>query len=225
MPKGVHLPTVLQGQAGVHRVLSELILRGHRPYLPSADTGIDILLESGLRIQVKSTMRASSHYRLKTGTFLFTLGRGTRVRQGKVTPLAAREFSRVCDFVVLWAIEPDRFWVVPSNVLDGRHTATISTSAQWRNFDADQVKAFQAQGLTIQQIADQLGVAPRTVTRRLSSFQTPVRKYTDLPQYEGGWHRIVDTIATLAEGEAKAVAGSAFTPAVMGVEPLTFPAV
>ncbi|MGH9424321.1 MAG: hypothetical protein ACRD3J_30390, partial [Thermoanaerobaculia bacterium] len=100
MTKLHSLPTVLQGQAGVHRVLSELILRGHRPYTPSADTGVDILLGSGVRVQVKSTMRASIHWRLSEGTFLFSLSQATRIIKHGVQTQPARVFSQMCDFVV-----------------------------------------------------------------------------------------------------------------------------
>ncbi|MGH9421746.1 MAG: hypothetical protein ACRD3J_17340, partial [Thermoanaerobaculia bacterium] len=101
--------------------------------------------------------------------------------------------------VVLWAIEPDRFWVVPAPVLDHRHTVTISTRKQWRDFDKAQVETLQAQGLTLGEIAQQLGVALRTVTRRLSTFQEPKRKYSDLPSYENRWDLITGALATLTE--------------------------
>src|SRR6266705_1724172 len=200
MTKSKQLSTVAQGQAGVHRVLSELILLGHRPYIPSSDTGIDILLEHGVRIQVKSTMRASAHWRLKEGTFLFSLSKAAQVRGGKiVVAMPPRIFSAVCDFVVLWAIEPDRFWVVPSGVLDRRHTITISTTSQWRDIDGDRITALKAQGLSVAEIAAQTGISRETIKRRLTTFQTPKRKYSVLPQYENRWDLIAGTVATLSE--------------------------
>lgn len=100
---------------------------------------------------------------------------------------------------MLWAIEPDRFWVVPSGVLDGRHTVTISPVKQWRDFDRDQVEAMKAEGLSLAEIAERLNVAVRTVTRRMTTYSSPKREYTVLPQYENRWDLITATVATLRE--------------------------
>lgn len=214
------ISTVAQGQAGVYQVLAELILRGFRPYTPAADIGVDILLEQGVRIQVKTTMRASTHHRLREGSFLFTLAPARQVGPNNtVKVIPARKFSAVCDFVVLWAIEPDRFWIVPAVVLDHRHTAMISPVRQWRDFDSAQVDTLKAQGMTIAEIARQLGVAPRTVTRRQSTFQTLKRKDANFQSYENRWDLITGALATLSE--ANAVVGAASQPTVVGVEPST----
>lgn len=214
------VPTIDQGQAGVHRVLSELILRGHRTYTPSADTGVDILLESGVRIQVKTTMRASAHHRLVEGTFLFTLGQADRIIKSQVVNLPGREFSKHCDFIVLWAIEPDRFWVVPAGVLDGRHTVTISPVKQWRDFDKDRVDTLKASGLTLAEIAKELGVSVKTVMRRQTTLQAPKREYTEMPKYENRWDLITASVATMCEAvtiastsREEAVTSSPDTPA------------
>ena len=216
------LSTVAQGQAGVFRVLSELILRGYRPYTPANDLGVDILLEQGLRLQVKTTMRASSHHRHSDGTFLFTLSPGARIRAGKVVAMAPRAFSTVCDFLVLWAIEVDRFWVVPAPVMDGRYTVTITPTPQWRDFTAAQVDSLKAQGLTIAEIARQLGVAPRTVTRRLTTFKEPKAVRSNLQSYENRWDLITKALASLQGLHAGA--GAASRPASSGVEPVGSPA-
>lgn len=188
-----------QGQAGVYRVLSELILRGHCPYVPSADTGVDILLESGLRIQVKSTRRESAHWRLSPGTFSFSLCGAKSIRKGGVYVRPARVFSDFCDFLVLWAIEPDRFWIVPAQVLNGRHTAVISSTKQWRDLDRAQIEAGRAQGLSDLEIAKHANVSLATLKRRLTTYQTPKRAFTDLPQYENRWDLITGALATLHE--------------------------
>ena len=212
--------TIAQGQAGVYQVLAELILRGFRPYLPASDIGVDILLEQGIRIQVKTTMRPSTHHRLRDGTFLFSLAPARQVGPNNTVKLVpARVFSGTCDFVVMWAIEPNRFWIVPSAVLDGRHTATISPVRQWRDFDKAQVETMKAQGLSISEIARQLGVAPRTVTRRQTTFQSLKRKDANLQSYEDRWDLITQALAMLTE--ANAVVGPASKPAVIGVEPKT----
>lgn len=218
MNKKPSISTVAQGQAGVYRVLCELILRGHRPYSPATDIGVDILLEQGIRIQVKTTMRASVHRRFSEGTFLFSLSAAARIRAGAVISKQARVFSAACDFIVLWAIEAERFWIVPAAVLDNRHTAMITPTKQWRDFDSAQVDTLKAQGMTIAAIAKHLGVAPRTVTRRQTTFQTPRTPYTYLQSYENKWDLITGALSTLSE--ANAVVGAASQPTRSGVEPL-----
>lgn len=202
MHKKPSISTVAQGQAGVYQVLAELILRGFRPYMPASDMGVDILLEQGIRIQVKTTMRASTHHRLREGTLLFSLAQARRVGANNTVRLVPpRIFSDACDFVVLWAIEPQRFWIIPAAVLDHRHTAAISPVRQWRDFDSAQVDVLKAQGMTVAQIARHLGVAPRTVTRRQTTFQVLKRKDTNLQSYEGRWDLITGMLATLTEAQ------------------------
>ncbi len=43
------------GRAGEHRVVSELLLKGHNPSIAVIDQGVDIILENGTTIQVKTT--------------------------------------------------------------------------------------------------------------------------------------------------------------------------
>jgi len=206
MQKKPSISTVAQGQAGVYQVLAELILRGFRPYIPSTDMGVDILLEQGVRIQVKTTMRPSTHHRLREGTFSFSLAPARRVGANNTVRLVPpRIFSDGCDFVVLWAIEPQRFWVVPAAVLDHRHTATISPVRQWRDFDSAQVDVLKAQGMTIAQIAQHLGVAAKTVTRRQTTFQLLKRKDANLQSYENRWDLITGMLATLTEANQSVV--------------------
>ncbi len=203
MLKRASVSTVAQGQAGVYQVLAELILRGFRPYLPASDMGVDILLEQGVRIQVKTTMRGSTHHRFPEGTFLFSLAPARRVgKDNTVKIMPARVFSESCDFLVLWAIEAQRFWIVPAPVLDHRHTATISGRRQWRDFDSAQVDTLKAQGMTIAEIATHLGVAPRTVTRRQTTFQELKRKDANLQSYENRWDLITEAVATMTESTA-----------------------
>lgn len=190
---------IAQGQAGVHRVVSDLIVRGYAPYLPVVDTGVDILLAGNVRLQVKTTLRESKHWRLSEGTFLFTLSKAAVIRKQKYVSSSARMFSEHCDFVVLVALEADRVWIVPAAVLDDRHTATISSTKQWKDFDGDQVTALKAQGKTIAEIARHLNVAPRTVTRRMTTHTEPKRKFSNLPEYENRWDLIAGHLATMTE--------------------------
>ena len=93
------------GLAGELRVMSELLLRGHNPAKSYLEEGADIVLENGLRIEVKSGHRC--HYRQlaqSTKNYLFTLRSGRAKK-----PLSLCD----CDFVVLWCIDDGCFFVIP----------------------------------------------------------------------------------------------------------------
>lgn len=198
-------PTVhiAKGQQGVHRVVSELIGRGHSPYLPVMDTGTDILLGSGVRIQVKTTHRTSGHWRT-AGRFSFTLNKSQRIVQRKYTPCSSRKFSEEVDFVILHAIEANRFWVVPAAVLDNRNTVTFADGErQWKSLDMVEAKRMRDDGMSYQAIADALGAEHHTVKRRLNGeFVEPKRNYANVLDYENRWDLISGMVSTLREANA-----------------------
>ena len=199
-----HLPHTEQGQVGVHRVVSELLALGHEPYLPVVDRGIDVLLRSGIRIQVKSTRRATAHWR-QVGRLNFTLTNSQVIRKKKYVKAQPRKFSEQCDFVILWAIDPNRFWVVPAAVLDGRCTVSIGDDVQWRQVDIEAARRMREQGLSYDTIASNLGCTGTTIKRRLNgSFVAPKRNLANLNQYENRWDLIDQYLGVLTEANALA---------------------
>lgn len=111
------------GQAGVYRVASELLLRGYTPCLPIVDIGADLMLQEGLRIQVKTaSLRKSKPY--PNGAYWFKLGRTERVKNTQIFR-TGRIFSEECDFVVLFGIDESRFWVVPTNLMDNHQCVVV----------------------------------------------------------------------------------------------------
>ena len=94
------------GQAGVYRVMSELLLRGHVPSVPCVDTGVDIALDNGLRMQVKSvTMRPHPGY--PEGAYCFSVKENNHGSK-------KRDWTKVVDFLVYWGINENRFFVIPA---------------------------------------------------------------------------------------------------------------
>ena len=118
---------ILFGQSAVHRVASEFMLRGYNVYFPSVDIGADIILDNGIRVQVKATrlvIRASR----TTGSYIFQL-HGYRLNsstEGKRWRKKSRHFSRKCDFVVLYGQTEQKFWIVPAMFLDGKSHVMLS---------------------------------------------------------------------------------------------------
>lgn len=92
------------GQAGVFRVASRLLMLGHVPSFPSVDTGVDIILDNGLRLQVKS-----SHLRHHKG---YPFGAYCFSAEDNNFGNRKRDWTKVCDFLCFWGIDEDRFFVV-----------------------------------------------------------------------------------------------------------------
>ena len=97
------------GLAGEFRVMSELLLRGHNPSKSYLEEGADMMLENGLRVEVKSAHRC--HWSSRKGTvilernnYLFALKGGGRRKQQKLND---------CDFLILWCIDDDCFLIIP----------------------------------------------------------------------------------------------------------------
>src|SRR6266446_8977274 len=90
---------MLQGQAGVWRVSSELALRGLNPHFPGVDHGYDLTVGGGLRLQVKSA-HLSFRKPYPQGAYWFKLGHGPVVSgYNTIKRRGARIFSEKCEFV------------------------------------------------------------------------------------------------------------------------------
>lgn len=108
------LQLMYTGQAGEYRVASELLLRGINVYISRLDSGVDLMLQDGRKIQVKTahlfynkaTKGSYYHFVLKGYFFL----KGGERKKTK---------SEVCDFFVFWCIEANSFFIVPCEDLKG----------------------------------------------------------------------------------------------------------
>jgi len=126
------------GQAGVYRVCAELLVRGVNCAIPTVDTGVDILLLDGRRVQVKATRLASRRSKDKQAPSLgpayrFTLSvkgfgnphQGSWRRHASSRPFVLRSYSNEVDFLVLWGVDEDRFWVIPAAICDQRQCLVL----------------------------------------------------------------------------------------------------
>lgn len=116
----------LKGQAGVYAVASQLCLLGHVPYFPAVDHGVDLVIENGLRLQVKvacltypdcgrSGRNQKGNY--LGGAYGFNLRRGVWEKEGnRMSRKESRDYKGVADFFVLWGMDENRFWVVPTSI-------------------------------------------------------------------------------------------------------------
>lgn len=128
-PEGVNSP--MQGQAAVHRVVSELMFRGMRTALPCVDDrGVDILVLPSIRIQVKSAYLRHNVRVYPQGAYWFKFVHGAIVTgNNTIKRRGPRQFSEECDFVILHGIDQGRFWIVPAHVLDGKTLCVVGPDA------------------------------------------------------------------------------------------------
>lgn len=102
----------LIGMAGEHRVISELLLRGYNPSVAVIDRGVDIILESGKSLQVKTTtqtehMRRKGAVAVDISSTAYTMG-----RRGEYSPTDLR-----ADCFVVWVVARDEFYIIPRKAI------------------------------------------------------------------------------------------------------------
>jgi len=101
------------GQAGEYRVASELLKRGINVFFPAVDTGVDIITEHGLKIQVKTSNQEYSNTRgYKYPAYLFST-RKKKYVSSKGKTLRPRIKEGEVDFVVFWCVSHDWFFIIP----------------------------------------------------------------------------------------------------------------
>lgn len=108
------------GLAAEFRVMSELLLRGHNPAKSYLEDGADIILQTGIKIEVKSARRRS--LRRDTNN---QLGYNFSFKGGKRKhPQDLNGF----DFVICWCIDDNVFYILPSSVVKSSGVTFVSTS-------------------------------------------------------------------------------------------------
>jgi hypothetical protein len=177
-PKSKHrlISTVEQGQAGVYQVASQLLLRGFRVCFPAADGhGVDLVLESGMRIQVK-TSHLGTYDRTPYGAYWFNFGKTKFATATGALRKEKRNYSEQCDFVILWGIEDSKFWIVPSKELDNANGVVMGRAEQYKDFNPEVMRSLLAAGHTQEAVAKLLDTSGATISRRNSGkFLSPKR--------------------------------------------------
>jgi len=185
-------PTLLLGQAGVWRVAAMLALKGLNPQFPGIDNGCDLTVEGLVRLQVKAT-RLRPHPSYDQPIYMLHLRRPAFARgNNTLVKSSTRCFSDDCDFVVLWGVDEDRFWIIPAKELD--HVSFICVGPEVKKYDLDtnMITQLYKEGNTQEQIAAFFGVPRVTITRRLNG-QIAGKRFTYsecVRRSEDKWDRI-----------------------------------
>jgi hypothetical protein len=192
--------TQRQGQAAVYQVASQLLMRGVNVSFPAIDDGVDLIVESGVRIQVKSTRLYNGHKNYPHGAYCFHFTRWTRsahvkyLRGEKVD--RRLRFSDRSDVVVLWGVDQNRFWIVPALELDDTHMVAVGCETVYRKpVDPSVVKAMRENVSRHKDVADDLGVSRATVSRKIHDLNLKTSKASIVSSYEGRWDIIISQIA------------------------------
>jgi hypothetical protein len=126
------------GEQGVSLVIAELLARDFKPYRPVMDDhGIDLMLSTGVSIQVKTANLSQAWARdrklgktVPTGKMMyqFSLQRtifGTKQKLQSVgITYEYRDISQEADYLILVGLNERRFWIVPTKEIAGcKHVA------------------------------------------------------------------------------------------------------
>ena len=126
------------GKAGELRVRSELILRGFNPAVFDQDSGVDIILENGERLQVKTSLNPS--YSKKGYSWKYTF----RIRAAQFRPkengLYERKFTKdsykgKVDYFVFWLVKDNIFYIIPEKEVGGKISLVIPTPKDKRKYE------------------------------------------------------------------------------------------
>ena len=117
------------GLAAEYRVMAELLLRGYNPARTVFDEGIDILLDYGAKIQVR-TARPNNNKEIthsSLSSFRCNLLGGRR-RDHKITD---DEF----DFLIFWLSGTDIFYIFPKSKLPNQWHFQVTPNGRVKQYD------------------------------------------------------------------------------------------
>jgi hypothetical protein len=197
----------LVGKAGEHAVACQLMLRGLDVGFLGVGVGTDLVAENGCRIQVKSghlcnsDKRGSAHYMILLRKTVAYRRRSTVDSEPKV--LYRKPFSEMCDVVVFWGIEQNRFWVVPSKLCDDCYAVRLGmdlvTRPRFVENIAD-VRSMVDLGYSHSQIATHYGTTRAIIQRFLAGGKDCDESVTaQMRACENDWGKILDFTRTSTE--------------------------
>ena len=199
------------GKAGEYRVASELILRGHAVYFPAVDMGADLTIENGIRVQVKTCHLVKQN----SQTAYFIDPSHHIIHDGmKQVSLRDRKMSDECDFVVVWGIDENRFWVIPADLLDGVGSVSLGPECYFKQLDLQKMLELRRMGRTHNEIAAEMECSQTTVWALLNDKRPAVDRYPKTKRIrdcEGRWDFLAGHLPIMSEDQVLEVEKSAET--------------
>ena len=195
----------LTGQAGVWAVAAQLAVRGLNPHFPGVDYGYDLMVDGGIRIQVKAARKRCSNSGYPLGAYWFKLWNQSVALSNKaIRKGSPRDYSGVADFIVFWGIDENRFWIVPAALVSKTCGIIVGPDGFYKRSDFAETKALVAAGLSVKDIAERLGLTPQAVAYQIRGGRTRRPRTTVVAQVrelEGRWDLITGALAMLRSAE------------------------
>lgn len=181
------------GKAGEHAVASQLLLREVPVQFPVVDVGVDLFAgaKATVRIQVKSVHSR----RNRRDGYCFTLASRVRLNGEKNYRLKVKDWTKEADFLVLWGIEENRFWVLPTRLLAGKKVQglLVGSTGHRKQVDHARILSLYATGMTQSAVAREMGLSAMCVSEcvRGKTYGTYAdQACVDADKYLNAWHEI-----------------------------------
>jgi hypothetical protein len=195
----------LTGKAGEYIVAGQLMLRDVNVFWPSFDEGCDFMTGNGCRVQVKT---AHLYGHPNGPRYSFPLLRMRRIaKTNNVSKLMPRKaFSEVCDVVVFYGVEQNRFWIVPSALCDQVTGVELGYEPKLRRFQGSvtDMREMLSLGFSKYKVAKHYGIAQTSLQQFLDSGQSTIDEtvVSQIRTCEGRWDHIIDFVKSAAVSES-----------------------
>ena len=124
------------GRAADLRVASELLIRGYEVFLTMVDSGTDLVLGNGKKVQVKAAHRVMKGKKSYYPDYTFAF-KSWRKKEGKYEPHGLQDV----DFAILWAVDDNKFFIIPTDIIRGKYTVQIGLNKRrWSKYMAYESK-------------------------------------------------------------------------------------
>jgi len=125
------------GKAGELRVRAELLLRGISCAVFDQDTGIDIVLENGKKIQVKTSSKPFNDKKSYSWRYSFSI-RTPQVRNAG-NGLYEKKYTKdsykgIIDYFIFYCVKHDLFYIIPQNEIGQKTSIVVPTPESQRTY-------------------------------------------------------------------------------------------
>lgn len=184
----------LVGQGGVWAVCAQLAFKGLNPCFPGVDYGFDIMLDNGVRLQVKTAGLYMNHPAYPSGAYRFSTREQYFVRRGQLSKgRPRRDWKSLIDFFVFYGVDENRFFIVPvAEMFQGCVYIRRYREAEYAL--RDKCRSLREKGWGNTQIAYELGIQPKWVPWLIK----PSKKTDKFLSYENRWD-LLDVNTTAAK--------------------------
>lgn len=126
-----YAPNTLEiGKAGELRVRAELILRGFAAAVFDIDTGVDIILENGKRLQIKTSLQPNYSKAAYSWRYTFTVRamqlriKGNGLYEKRHT---RRNYNGRVDYFIFYLVKDNIFYIIPEKEIGEKVSFSIAT--------------------------------------------------------------------------------------------------